>query len=1356
MDINNNQQINTFVKGMNTDTSDALLGSDQYRYAENLRLITNTEQNTGELRLIEGDKHLCTFDGDILYLTSIRKYIVVVLRKDNTWSVLVTTHNNYDNWETIFGPCEGDPVWGDTFALCGVTRWESEKNVKLYLTDNTGKHNIMIFNIDEYHWPSNQDPLQVAPTDIKTISGYVQGALPSPEVNVSDKYGNLKPARVQYAYRFYRYGGASTQLSALSNILSLYKSDTQGYRYGETSSSAIDIKVNIPSDQTLNRIQIYRITYEQLGQVPSCALVKDEELNSTGQYTDTGVDISTVAFDELSGLDTLSIKPKIIESKEDYLFAADIQYETDDVDDKFSTISMISQSSGNSTDPYTHLQFQEEDSQYNPQWWLKPGTNIPGGTGEHVDWEYCWEWVEVGPQSEQSRKDQTRYLKHDETYRFGAVLYDEEGRKSSVKWIADIRIPNFTADDINIIVQGQNPPTGVLYRIRQCYIKFTLKNMDNVSAVQIVRCNRSINDTRVISQGIVGRPLKLYTFDADAIAGSEHITNSQEDISSINALLDGNNGVDTTRVEDLLSNMKLAPSGYMTMQHIVVDNFDPSGSGGDTLSMAKFAVPAKDVLQFASPEYVYAQDGMKDIIESYKDKLHIEHVIEYDTFNKRITHDNIQFARPWSWLYDSGYNIQTATKSSEVTGFVGNPFLDALGISHFYSAVTFNNPQYSSSGAQMILMHNSNDYNIMNSYNQIPELNNCKTQAVPIGDDIVYGHVTFNHILPAGVHQSSSIQYGSIDRSSYPEVPDWNSFSKDENMRFSDDITTIGTSSYMNWSFILCADQVAGEEGMLKDWLRGSNGGDYERDTYWKPIGTGGKCILFKMKNNIDSYLYTPNTHDYWGNILPIHVANLIKPTHPYGGFDERSIKNSTYYQYGAYWDSRNPQDPDHPFEINFKYGDCTAGLFTYNCAHNWYDVYYPRATKMGTVYMVPLESDVDLRGTYGDTLRNITKRGWYVQDKASVFDDYSQQYDAYLYNPAYGQDSTTLPQGTAIYTNISDGSFDSRVHYSEVKTNGEWIDNWTKFKAANFDDVDTRYGKITDLRLFKDKLVFWQNNATGVLRVNQRSVIQDENKVNLVLGNGGVLDGYDYVTTIYGMKENQFADTQSNSGLYWWDGNAKTILQLGEQVIPLSTHKNITNYINSNDEVDRPNLVYDNKYKEIICSVVGDGSITYNETIGAFVSVYKTNPIFDTQVFEDTLVTNNSQLYKINEPGSNSTLLGDDKIHPLLQYVVNKDSQYNKVFDITTFGGRFYGGDDLSDLTFKFDTPLKQHSEGTGNSLITNREYDFRLTIPRNNNDFYGGRMRGKTMQCELSSSSNSTDFSIQYTITKYRMSWS
>ena len=185
--------------------------------------------------------------------------------------------------------------------------------------------------------------------------------------------------------------------------------------------------------------------------------------------------------------------------------------------------------------------------------------------------------------------------------------------------------------------------------------------------------------------------------------------------------------------------------------------------------------------------------------------------------------------------------------------------------------------------------------------------------------------------------------------------------------------------------------------------------------------------------------------------------------------------------------------------------------------------------------------------------------------------------------------------------------------------------------------------------------------------------------------------------------------------------------------------------------------MVYDNKYNELIASVVGTKSLVYSEQVQAFTSTYLFTPIYRAIVDNTIIVTNDKSLYKWNADGDGASLF-DTSAKPLVRYIVNKNSSIPKVFDISTFGGRFYGGDDygVSRLTFTFDTPLKQHSTGTGTSLITNREYDFRLDIPRNNNDAFGGRMRGKTMQCELKSSSNSYDFSLQYIITKYRMSWS
>jgi len=112
MDINKNQQVNTFLKGMNTDASDSLLENSQYRYAENVRLSTDKDNNSGELRLVDGTSVKSTFTDKIVYLTSIREYVVVITINEEdtkTWSIHVSKDKG-STWKTIFGPCT-EEIW---------------------------------------------------------------------------------------------------------------------------------------------------------------------------------------------------------------------------------------------------------------------------------------------------------------------------------------------------------------------------------------------------------------------------------------------------------------------------------------------------------------------------------------------------------------------------------------------------------------------------------------------------------------------------------------------------------------------------------------------------------------------------------------------------------------------------------------------------------------------------------------------------------------------------------------------------------------------------------------------------------------------------------------------------------------------------------------------------------------------------------------------------------------------------------------------------------------------------------------------------------------------------------------------
>ena len=75
------QQLNTFTKGMNTDVSDTLLDSSQYRLANNVRFVTDTDENSGELYQINGTTKVLGFDDKILATTSIRDFGIVIFEK---------------------------------------------------------------------------------------------------------------------------------------------------------------------------------------------------------------------------------------------------------------------------------------------------------------------------------------------------------------------------------------------------------------------------------------------------------------------------------------------------------------------------------------------------------------------------------------------------------------------------------------------------------------------------------------------------------------------------------------------------------------------------------------------------------------------------------------------------------------------------------------------------------------------------------------------------------------------------------------------------------------------------------------------------------------------------------------------------------------------------------------------------------------------------------------------------------------------------------------------------------------------------------------------------------------------------
>ncbi len=210
----------------------------------------------------------------------------------------------------------------------------------------------------------------------------------------------------------------------------------------------------------------------------------------------------------------MELFPQIIESKGDTLFAANVKYTQDSIDKLFEDYDTRSFSTGNywmlhnpgenesaeqpiefewptaesmetggilidrsKTDgaDLCHRQFSNSANEdYNEEWWhpfipLVNGAGVPdkiGGKGTNIDWELDYNVISF--EKDETTKEITgnvqgwgmfnstgnykgpRTYKHDETYRFGIILYDEKGRASSVKWICDVRIPPMKSGDIQI------------------------------------------------------------------------------------------------------------------------------------------------------------------------------------------------------------------------------------------------------------------------------------------------------------------------------------------------------------------------------------------------------------------------------------------------------------------------------------------------------------------------------------------------------------------------------------------------------------------------------------------------------------------------------------------------------------------------------------------------------------------------------------------------------------------------------------------------------------------------------------------------------------------------------------------
>jgi hypothetical protein len=589
--------------------------------------------------------------------------------------------------------------------------------------------------------------------------------------------------------------------------------------------------------------------------------------------------------------------------------------------------------------------------------------------------------------------------------------------------------------------------------------------------------------------------------------------------------------------------------------------------------------------------------------------------------------------------------------------------------------------------------------------------------------------------------------------------------------------------------------------------------------------GTTMDSVPYKVLNFVETTASASGSSSHFapGGTKVILKTSTIISDFINGGYQvaycnyKRGVFNSQYggntytaRQYTVYQDCVVSNTGYLISNISVYSGDTYIDMFDY--LRNIVTGDIPTNRRSQLVMYFPVETSINLRyredscfsksndSTNHDRVLMQETAGIYTSILVSgVYITYNQPTDLYKYNSVYSQENSTvstfvksdvLPSGNIIH--------DNRVLVSDLKIDSEIVDSWTIFKLDNFLDVDSKYGRITTL-LHKDNyLYFWQPKAFGVLSVSQRSLISDNNHGQLVIGTGGVLDRYDYITTNEGCST-RFSVVEGLKGLYWFDsGNYGIYKYSGQGVQSLSITKGISSFIKSSISLNSESISgFDKAYNEVLFTLPNtNNTLVFNEVFDSFDGVYTFYPnslikpngsiyyistnrdVSLDRLYVHSNTSRRGYFYDILYPSKIKLLVNDNynetKVFDRLQYessskeLINGTYHVDHIYD--TFSTiRCYDDYQNSDFQTIYTTGSNQN--------VTRHEREFNLNIPRNivnisslsNPDIlnisnldatrlFKERMRDKYLTIDLTYNNvNSTFnyiFNVPYITTNYRIS--
>lgn len=1372
----NNVQINTFVKGMDMDTDISMLSADKYRYAENIRVITNNEGTSGAIQNIDDIKkyNLDLNDyvdynlGDsIIGTTTINQYaVIIVSTMFSIYNGGTTIHKRGIKVLRIEDFDTTTPTVTEVFSgvmntlgkLKVIADYESDDNIKIYFTDGQSQLKVLNIMSDKY--------VNTLWTD-STVLDITPGASLSPMRIMGLGVGSLPTGVVQYAYQLFNMYGTESVVSPLTEAIHLTQSNTsdesmnyKGSYSNQNSNKSCILRVNINNYSAFDKIRILRIQFLSNNDTPIIYVVDEIDITSYSMtYTDTGQSIvGEMTIEEFNQFSNYQFTGGSIEKLQNRLFVANVTEDTWDPGDYDARAyrcnpdgKLVLQSTDSSStittdnidtfdytsvpkdhdciNPYNTANLSMELADGNTETLYaysnikNGGKRIPGGSGINIDYTFVYTELDLASGggraligSEVSLNAPVRTRNYLRMHEVETGSYEDEYLEDYVN--TPTRIFNYA--DPYIAANYKSYQRDEVYRFGIVF--YNERSIPSpVYWIGDIRMPHASQFVEPFSRNEAHNGTSDYYPDVEQY---EMLAKPLGIKFYIKSVPEGAIAYEIVRCDRTEADRTIIMQGAVNSLYEYRAMEDGGIGGGGTPITSGSSI---DTRPYMIPEYIQNNTNLK--VVNYAKKAGEEE----STLDRSLRlNEYVRFISP-----------EVCIQQEDSEALLNNAYISVVGS---YKSATYHSSQDAICSTNLRTLQSDGNITSVNNGDEYMRWddNYPMLQTARNTYDIAS---MFKYYINDYYFEFSQNTPARIVDAKYPPTIPYNQVVDIKPYKIN-----IGERTYIN--YIVTSN--------IKD-----NDTDKMVQSY---LGPAGPCLILYIKDLDGTFGWASRDSDKvvlsnLNNASAIGIVNIKRDSsNIYGGNTYAARANSIYISTNSYQLISQPFISTH---VNVFGGDTFMGLLDYPQMFIFQmpdDNKHKELRRYIGCY-IPFESSINLNLLQGDMPHMSYTSDGFLDSHLHMDPQQTQTYHSqnepfFVYNTVYSsQNGSRKFVPKSIYS-VSNRHYMNRILVSQAKTANAILDNWTVFKTADYLDVDSQYGPITNLKAFKDRLFYFQDTAVGVASVNERSLINDNNIGTLTLGTGGILTRYDYVSTLNGSSiVNDLSIANSDNVLYWYDYDKNELCAMDNSVHIVSKEKNIQTYLNSMDT--KPSNVvsfYDKKYNEMWFSFP-DKSLIFNEQLGCFTSFYTFNPS-DSLVFSNRVVgTKDNKMYVINDNKlSGLEVLDKDAKIKLL---VNQNYNNTKIFDNILFDGKLLDKDNnnltsglISQITFN----TKGQQATTSNPVFDYREDTYRLPIPRQtieDTDSFAARLRGKYLECEYQF--NTTDgntFKIPYINTTYRYS--